>query len=107
VRFPQIIPKGFEGIVGSLVIGVTDKQDNEKSQVNPTEGIHNLLSFQGVGNEKSRSPRERAYKNWDQTGTSLFKKTVKHKTSIGQFRDIVKILGNTLLLLLSHRSPIS
>ena len=38
--FSQIVPKGFEAIEGSLMVSVTNKHDNKKSQVDPTEGIH-------------------------------------------------------------------
>ncbi len=34
------MPKSFKWVVGPLVIGVTDKQNNEKSKVDPTESIH-------------------------------------------------------------------
>lgn len=35
------------------MIAVTNKQDNKKSQVDPTEGVHKLLSFQQADNEES------------------------------------------------------
>lgn len=37
------MPKGLEGIVGPLVIGVTDKHHDENDEIDPTEGIH--ISF--------------------------------------------------------------
>jgi len=40
VGFCEVIPKGFDGIVGPFVIGVTDKQNNQKNKVDPTESIH-------------------------------------------------------------------
>jgi hypothetical protein len=42
--FGKVIPKSFEGIVRSFVVGVTDEEDNEKDEVNPTESIHNSHS---------------------------------------------------------------
>jgi hypothetical protein len=47
------MPKGLEGVVGSLMIGVTDKNDDDKNKIDPTESIH-----------KSHSPsREYAIRN--------------------------------------------
>lgn len=40
VGFSQIMPKGLEGIVGPLVIGVAGKHDDENNEIDPTKGIH-------------------------------------------------------------------
>jgi hypothetical protein len=38
------MPKGLEGIVGSLMIGVTDKNDDDKNKIDPTKGIQKSFS---------------------------------------------------------------
>jgi len=74
-------------------------------KIQPTASIKSL-PFKGIGHKKGNSPTDSSHENGDYAWTSFSKKSVKHKPSIGQFGDIVKILGDTLLLLLGHRNPI-
>jgi hypothetical protein len=39
------MPKSFKWGVRPLVISVTDKQNNEKNKVDPTESVHLILEW--------------------------------------------------------------
>jgi len=77
-----------------------------RRKIQPTASIKSI-SFEGVCNNEGHDSEESPNDDGDYSRATLFKKPIKHKASIGQFGNIVKILGDTLLLLLSHRSPIS
>jgi len=41
------MPKGFDRIIGSLVIAVPGEDDDEKYEVDPTKGVHKSFCFLG------------------------------------------------------------
>ena len=61
VRFCEVMPKGLERVVGPFVIGVTDKQNNGKDEVDPTKGIHKSFNDQPVFLKATTSSACRAF----------------------------------------------
>jgi hypothetical protein len=42
VGFGDVIPKGFKGIIGSLVIGVADQHNYESNEKDPAHSVHKI-----------------------------------------------------------------
>jgi hypothetical protein len=62
--------KGLEGIADSLVVGVTDQQNDEKDEVKSTESIHESISFKRLCHRNIIAPNFRAT-TWEKSRTCL------------------------------------